>query len=588
MDRAKLDPRASQDLSGVLKDREIYLRFSSLITTVVTFIWVVVCLVIDAQVLAIPASISSAGALAAYVFARRQKRVLASHLMGIFGYAGMFLAGLVIPPAANFSTLLVIVIANAFLYFQVRSEFKYALFYTALGSVLWGLTLLFEGTLPGGYAIGDDLARQVLRPMVQVTLLSLLSFQFGFFAYIVLARTEVLIKTAQEARAAGEAKANFLATMSHELRTPLNGVIGMIEMASRTDPGPEQKSMLSTANDASFALLDVIDDILDTTKLEAGKLSVHSVPVEVRSLVDFVIKIIQPLASEAAVELKVELDESLPNAVATDPVRLRQVLINILGNAVKFSDREDGSMGERVTFEIKRETANDRDLIVFVIRDRGIGMNGDTINRLFSPFMQSENAIDRRFGGTGLGLSISKGLIDLMGGTIDVKSELGKGSEFCIKLPIVEADVPQRAANQKVEDKQDERQEAKRVLLVEDNEINQKVLGHQLAALGYEYECAINGKEGLTMWREGSFDLVLSDCHMPVMNGFEMTHAIRFEEATHTLPKIPIVAVTANALQGEAEKCHAAGMDDYLSKPVKLDDMNAVLSKWVNTRQNSV
>jgi len=586
--RIDLNPELEQDLKGVLKDREIYLRFSSLITAVVTFIWLLVCLVIGAPFLALAAGISSVGALVAFVLARKQSRLLASHVMGIFGFAGMFLAALFIPPSANFSTLLVIIIANAFLYFQERSEFKHAFFYAALGSALWAITMFLEGNLPGGYAISEDLARQVLRPMVQITLLSLLSFQFGFFAYIVLGRTEVLIKTAQEARAAGEAKANFLATMSHELRTPLNGVIGMIEMASRTKPGPEQESMLVTAHDASFALLDVIDDILDTTKIEAGKLTVHSVPVEIRALVDYVLTIIQPLALEAAVDLTVELDESLPEAIEVDPIRLRQVLINILGNAIKFSDKEDGSNGGQVSFQINCVCGGEEDTIDFIIRDQGIGMSEDTLEGLFSPFTQSENAVDRRFGGTGLGLSISKGLVDLMGGTIEVQSSLGEGSMFRIRLPMVRAAVSRTTVKKVVETKPELAKEVQRVLLVEDNEINQKVLGHQLAALGYEYESASNGKDGLSMWREGDYDLVLTDCHMPVMNGFELTQAIRFEEATHAIPKMPIVAVTANALQGEAERCRAAGMDDYLSKPVKLDDMNAVLSKWVNTRQNSV
>ena len=285
------------------------------------------------------------------------------------------------------------------------------------------------------------------------------------------------------------------------------------------------------------------------------------------------------MADQRNLRLDCEVPDALDYVYLADDIRLRQILMNIIGNAVKYSVHEDGSTGETVSISLSDENG----MVVYTVIDRGVGMTGDMLANLFTPFTQFGDATRRRVGGTGLGVSISKRLIDLMDGQIEVHSTPSEGTWVQLALPL------ERQA------KLDEtpididwiarlRSKAPTygpVLLVEDNAVNRTVIEHQLRGLGLEYSTAEDGQKGLEMWQNGAFDLVLSDIHMPEMNGYDMSRAIRSKEAESGSKPVPIVAITANALQGEAEKCFEAGMDAYLSKPVKLNDLAEKLERML-------
>lgn len=529
-------------------------------------------------------------------------------------------------------------------------------------------------------------------------------------------RTSELANALKDAQAAAQAKADFLANMSHEIRTPMNGVIGMLDLLEAEGLDPRRRSMLETARNSAEALLRIINDVLDFSKIDAGKLTLERIDVELQPLAEEVCTLFSRQAHAKGVEVTCLIDAAVPRLVRGDPVRLRQVLANLLGNAVKFTEHGEVALSLRA-MRIDAKHAE----IEIAVRDTGIGMTQEAVARLFQSFTQADTSTTRKFGGTGLGLAITEGLVDAMGGRIEVMSEPGEGSTFVVTIPMEvmaftppmrRADlsafrvlvVDDNATNRRVlghylqaggvghatagsaleglemlrrahadgrpfdvvlldyqmpevdgfgflramradsdiaatkcivlssaGDRQSGADDLgvaawlnkpvrqsqlysaiamvtgisagwnatvsaaettairagglrfdARVLLVEDNVVNQQVALRMLSALGINARVAIDGQEALERVQHESFDLVLMDCQMPVMDGYQATRAIREWEASTHRPRIPIVAMTANAMKGDRERCLEAGMDDYLSKPVKRDALTAMLLRWLD------
>jgi PAS domain S-box-containing protein len=534
----------------------------------------------------------------------------------------------------------------------------------------------------------------------------------------VVERTADLVNARQEAEQANRAKSDFLSTMSHEIRTPMNGVIGMVDVLQQSSLNGSQIEMTNIIHDSAFALLSIIDDILDFSKIESGRLQIENVPMSVSDVVEAACVTLSHNALKKGVELMLFTDPGIPAQVMGDPGRLRQILINLAGNAIKFSsgEKRQGKVSVRT---VQRANARGQVKLEFNIADNGIGMDDATLARLFTPFSQADSSTTRTYGGTGLGLAISRQLSNLMGGEISVRTELGKGSTFCVHLSfdllpeqpqatqnlvagihclvvgdtggmeddlatyleyagaqvereahlatvkqwiaarppglcivlidsptvtptlnelrdiahahpeqqthfvvirrgkrreprfeesdIVSVDgnvlsrrallkaVAVAAGKEQVSDWRKppgeiktplaplSREEAQRrgclILVAEDNDINQKVILQQLMLLGKTADVVGNGRAALEFWQRGDYALLLTDLHMPEMDGYELTAAIRAAETGQR--HLPIIAFTANALKGEAERCLAIGMDDYLSKPVQLINLKAMLEKWM-------
>jgi CheY-like chemotaxis protein/nitrogen-specific signal transduction histidine kinase len=364
-------------------------------------------------------------------------------------------------------------------------------------------------------------------------------------------------------------KSEFLSTMSHEIRTPMHAILGMIELLLATPLDEKQRKFAALVQGAGKDLLTLIDDILDTTKLEEGKILLEQIDFSPRALVEGVVELLKPKATEKGLSLQALIDPATPFALRGDPHRLRQLLFNFVGNALKFTP------SGQVTVEVVSEGGQK---LLFTVRDTGIGISESDRRRLLQPFTQADGSTARKYGGTGLGLFISNQLIGLMGGTLEIASSEGQGSAFRFSalfepaeaLPEISPLKPLRLA-----------EEGAPVLLVEDNLVNQKIALLLLEKLGLSAHVAGNGREAIEMISLNPYRLVLMDCHLPVMDGFQTTANIRSKEGPSG-QRLPIIALTANTLEVDRERCLAAGMDGFLSKPFDLRQLQGVLKDWLN------
>lgn len=381
-----------------------------------------------------------------------------------------------------------------------------------------------------------------------------------------------LIQTREEAEKANSAKSDFLAMMSHELRTPMNGVLGMLQLLETTQMTDEQVEYAALASESTEHLLKVINDILDFSRIERAPLELEHIPFNLAELINSCAQAFAHSAQQRGLNLQLQLADGMPALyVQGDPTRIRQILVNLIGNALKFT--EHGQVAIQAQWQ-----SLDHELLWFTctVRDSGIGISPDNLEQMFNAFQQADSSISRRYGGTGLGLPIARTLAERMGGTLRAQSVEGQGSVFTLEMPLalsrqtLPTPVPAaRAASSNGE--------GRNVLLVEDNPVNQTVIEAMLRSLGFTVSVANDGAQAVRSAESLIFEAILMDCRLPIIDGYEATRQIR------QLPgcsEVPIIALTANALQGDREACLAAGMNDYLAKPFKRTDLQQILQRW--------
>ena len=615
-------------------------------------------------------------------------------------------------PGVDVDLLFLPVIALSFLALSWKKERALLIFFLILPMFLWFASFRYDlvGSSPALFGVPvfySSLSSETVNFLLRSTVLILLVAELFYFTQLAISAETELHAARIKAEAAAKAKGEFLANMSHEIRTPMNGMIGMIEVLENMQPTEDQQRAVGTIRNSAFSLLRIIDDILDASKIDAGKMVIESSRTELRTVIEGVAVTMQSMADNMGVRIVLGVDRKVPNWILADSGRLRQIMLNVLSNAIKYSSQDLIGKPSTVYFLVELDKEG---VIKLEFQDQGIGMSKDMLEKNFEPFVQGEAATTKRVGGTGLGLVITQKLVQQMGGEIITKSTKGKGTTVTILLPVIIFDGPNQTPDvsettiemltekgvfskklssfvdqlnyrqktrsvrpdlngyvipdergavfillsddaktvsswmailreqakdpkfivmssnrsdqlgllqedvykiqsfpmlqselisaiafltkkqkpvliekqpKELTTVQKQSRAQKSILLVEDNEINQVVLLKQLEILGYPAVVAKNGLQGLDFWGKENYDVILLDCHMPVMDGFEMAQEIRKQEEEGGLSRVPIVAITANALTGDADKCYACGMDDYLAKPVEIKSLEAKLSTYL-------
>ncbi len=389
-------------------------------------------------------------------------------------------------------------------------------------------------------------------------------------------RIEGELKQARDrAEKMSQAKGEFLANMSHEIRTPMNGVIGTLQLLEGTTLDASQREYVHVAHKSADALLAILNDILDLSKIEAGKLSLEDIPFDLRELVQELVVLHSLKAEQKGIELNSEINEQVPDVIVGDPTRVRQILVNLITNALKFTSEGEVS----ITMNIKEKT-EDKVLLRIEVSDTGVGIPLDKQQKLFSAFTQADGSTTRKYGGTGLGLAIVRQLVEMMNGELGIDSDAGKGARFWFEIPM---GISQEPLMTPVSKPQTENKQLEGcVLLVEDNPVNEMVARKMLEKLGLDSITATNGQQALDLLESEQVDVVLMDCQMPEMDGFEATRHLREREKLADAAALPVIAMTANVMEGDRERCLQAGMDDYLGKPVRMDELESTLRRWLN------
>ena len=464
---------------------------------------------------------------------------------------------------------------------------------SALQKLRIGISKTLEGNLQKLQA--RSRANRLLGVIVFATTLLLATFLVRLAIRhgitVPLQRAEAELREAREAaEAASRAKGEFLANMSHEIRTPMNRILGMAELA-KSAQGVEQREYLSLLQSSGESLLVIINDILDYSKIEAGKIALDPVAFDLVELVSGTLKTLTPLAQKKGLELSMQIFPEAPRRIIADPVRLRQVLVNLAGNAIKFTE------AGQIALSVRPGSLDGPPSLAFSVRDTGIGISPEKQGKLFQAFEQADSSTTRQYGGTGLGLAISAKLVRLMGGRIWLESTSGRGSTFYFTIAYHPAEVPAASGpgslatlSQAVRGMQEATPDATsregrnlRILVAEDNPVNQKVAAAMLGKMGHCVILANNGREAVEKWREEAFDLILMDVQMPELDGFEAAQEIRRQERlvqSHT----PIIAMTAHALSDDRERCLAAGMDDYISKPASRKALEELMGRFTGIK----